>query len=250
MHAGGALPSLGCCAAGCQRGRLRFHRAAVNASPGPPHIDTSSPNTHPSSQPTPNRMRAVPADQLPAQDRPRAWWGSGSWPVLRWQRSYPPNCARITSRQRAPSSGLGCPLGTWVMGVSFSCLPFSACCHHAGPFLVSLAELPGEISGAGLVILAAPACGTGGGRELRRVGGHTQAPDLSGSHNRPGAAAATPERRVYAPTRSGDWLRSGDLVAPLGCGWMRARSRAAGCLGLWAVTSPQRAVRAVLMAVA
>ena len=44
-------------------------------------------------------MRAVPADQLPDQDRPRAWWGRGSWPVLRWQRSYPPKCARITARQ-------------------------------------------------------------------------------------------------------------------------------------------------------
>jgi hypothetical protein len=59
----------------------RFRRAAVNASPGPPHSDASSPNTHPSSQPTPNRMRAVPADQLPDQDRPRTWRGSGSWPV-------------------------------------------------------------------------------------------------------------------------------------------------------------------------
>jgi hypothetical protein len=98
----------------------RFRRAAVNASPGPPHLDTSSPNTHPSSQPTPNRMRAVPADQLPDQDRPRTWWGSGSWPPLRWQRSYPPNCARITSLQRAPSRRLSCPPGTWVMGVSFS----------------------------------------------------------------------------------------------------------------------------------
>jgi hypothetical protein len=105
-------------AAGCQRGRLRFHRAAVNASPGPPHLDTSSPNTHPSSQPTPNWMRAVPADQLPDHDRPRTWWGSGSWPVLRWQRSYPPNCARITSWQRARSRRLSCPPGTWVMGVS------------------------------------------------------------------------------------------------------------------------------------
>src|SRR6266487_4854262 len=91
--ADGALPSLCWCAAGCQRGCLRFRRAAVNASPGPPHIDTSSANLHPSSQPTPNWMRAVPADQLPDQDRPRTWWGSGSWPVLRWQRSYPPNCA-------------------------------------------------------------------------------------------------------------------------------------------------------------
>jgi hypothetical protein len=114
-----ALASLDWCAAGCQRGRPRFRRAAVNASPGPPHLDTSSPNTHPSSQPAPNRMRAVPADQLPDQDRPRTWWGSGSWPVLRWQRSYPPNCARITSWQRAPSRTLSYPLGTWVMGVSF-----------------------------------------------------------------------------------------------------------------------------------
>jgi len=137
MHAGSAPPSsLDRCAAGCQRGRPRFRRAAVNASPGPPHLDTSSPNTHPSSQPTPNRMRAVPADQLPDQDRPRTWWGSGSWPVLRWQRSYPPNCARITSWQRASSHWLSCPPGTWVMGVSFSCLPFSACCHHLGPCLV------------------------------------------------------------------------------------------------------------------
>jgi hypothetical protein len=52
----GTLPSLDCCrvAAGCQRGFLRFHGAAVNASPEPAHLDTSSPNTHPSSQPTPN----------------------------------------------------------------------------------------------------------------------------------------------------------------------------------------------------
>src|SRR5260370_5495583 len=62
----------------------------------------------------------------------------------------------------------------------------------------SLAKLPGEISGAGLVILAAPACGTGGRREPPLVGGHTEAPDLSGTHNRQGAAAATPERVLFA----------------------------------------------------
>jgi len=63
----GALPWLCCRAAGCQRGLLRFHRATVKASPGPPHSDTSSPNTYPSSQPTPNWIRA---DQLSDQDRP------------------------------------------------------------------------------------------------------------------------------------------------------------------------------------
>jgi len=57
------------------------------------------------------------------------------------------------------------------MDVSVSCLPFSACCHHVGPFLVSLAELPGEISGAGLVILAAPACGTGEGENSAGLAG-------------------------------------------------------------------------------
>jgi hypothetical protein len=57
------------------------------------------------------------------------------------------------------------------MDVSFSCLPFSACCHYVGPFLVSLAELPGEISGAGLVILAAPACGTGEGENSAGLAG-------------------------------------------------------------------------------
>jgi hypothetical protein len=71
--------------------RLCFHgviRDAPLGTPlGAPHMDTSSPNTHASSQPTPNWMRAVPADQLPDQDRPRAWWGCCSWPVLRWQRS-------------------------------------------------------------------------------------------------------------------------------------------------------------------
>src|SRR6266550_6952800 len=96
--------------------RLCLHGAIRDAGPCTPHIDTSSPNTHPSSQPTPNWMRAVPADQLPHQDRPRAWWGCWSWPVLRWQRSYPPNCARISSWQRAASRRLGCSPGTWVMG--------------------------------------------------------------------------------------------------------------------------------------
>src|SRR5690242_3048427 len=38
----------------------------------------------------------------------------------------------------------------------------------------------------------------GGRRELRWVGGHTEAPDLSGSHNRQGAAAAAPDRRLFA----------------------------------------------------
>src|SRR5690349_24713975 len=95
--------------------RLCLHGATRDAAPGAPHMDTSSPNTHPSSQPTPNWMRAVPADQLPDQDRPRAWWGCCSWPVLRWQRSYPPNCARISSWQRAGSRRVGCSAGTWVM---------------------------------------------------------------------------------------------------------------------------------------
>jgi hypothetical protein len=100
--------------------RLCLHGATRDAplgTPlGAPHMDTSSPNTHPSSQPTPNWMRAVPADQLPDQDRPRAWWGCCSWPVLRWQRSYPPNCARISSWQRAGSRRLGCSPGARVMG--------------------------------------------------------------------------------------------------------------------------------------
>jgi len=43
---------------------------------------------------------------------------------------------------------------------------------------------------------AAPQSGTGRRRELRWAGGHTEAPDLSGSHHQQGAAAATPERDV------------------------------------------------------
>jgi hypothetical protein len=57
----------------CLHGAIRD--APLGTPLGAPHMDTSSPNTHPSSQPTPNWMRAVPADQLPDQDRPRAWWG-------------------------------------------------------------------------------------------------------------------------------------------------------------------------------
>src|SRR5712675_1961439 len=34
-------------------------------------------------------------------------------------------------------------------------------CHTPGSFLVSLAGLPGKVSGVGLVVPAAPACGTG-----------------------------------------------------------------------------------------
>jgi hypothetical protein len=115
--------------------------------------------TRQSSQPTLKRMRAVPADQLPDQDRPRTWWGNGSWPALRWQRSCPPNCARITAWQRARSPPLSCPPGTWVMASPSTCLPLSACCHHLGSLPRSPAGLPGEVSGVALV-LAAPACGT------------------------------------------------------------------------------------------
>jgi hypothetical protein len=52
-----------------QRLRLCLHGVIGDAAPAPPLIDSSSPNTHPSSQPTPNWMCAVPADQLPDQDR-------------------------------------------------------------------------------------------------------------------------------------------------------------------------------------
>src|SRR5690242_4787497 len=100
--------------------RLYLHGATRDAAfgtpLGAPHIDTSSPKTHPSSHATPNWMRAVAADQRPDQDRPRAWWGCGSWPVVRWQRSYPPNCARISSWQRPGVRRQGCSPGTWVTG--------------------------------------------------------------------------------------------------------------------------------------
>jgi hypothetical protein len=49
--------------------RLCLHGATRDAALGAPHIDTSSPNTDPSSQPTPNWMCAVVADQRPDQDR-------------------------------------------------------------------------------------------------------------------------------------------------------------------------------------
>jgi len=48
----------------------------------------------------------------------------------------------------------------------------------------------------------------GEGGHLRWVGGHTEAPDLSGIHNRPGAAAAAPERRVGARASTVDRPRS------------------------------------------
>jgi hypothetical protein len=163
MHAGGPLPSLGWCAAGCQRGRPRFRRAAVNASPGPPHLDTSSPNAHPSSQPTPNRMRAVPADQLPHQDRPRTWWGQRLVASAAVAAFVPAElcpdhlvAAGTLTQAELPARDLG--HGRLLV----SCLPLSACCHHVGPFL---AHWPGRLARsarAGLVMLAAPACGTGG----------------------------------------------------------------------------------------
>src|SRR6266702_6884830 len=73
----------------------------------------------------------------------------------------------------------------------------------------SLAEVPGAIRGgwAGDTGPPRPAA-QGGGRELRWVGGHTEAPDLSGIHNRPGAAAAAPERRVGARASTVDRPRS------------------------------------------
>jgi len=62
----------------------------------------------------------------------------------------------------------------------------------------SLAELPGEVSGVGLVMLIARHQHTG--KEGSPLGcGHTEAPDLSGSHYRQGAAAAAPDRRRCAP---------------------------------------------------
>ena len=183
-------------AAGCQRGRLRFRRAAVNASPGPPHLDTSSANPHPSSQLTPNWMRAVPADQLPDQDRPRTWWGSGSWPAWRWQRSYPPNCARITSWQRAGSPRLSCSLGTWVMGVSLSCLSFSACCHR------------------NRVVSHRHAATATGSFLIRRPGYHPRSGGLDWSGRLPQARAVPATGRCVPPLRR--IVRSGGPPRPAG----------------------------------
>src|SRR6266516_4832269 len=44
----------------------------------------------------------------------------------------------------------------------FSCLPFSACCHHLGSFPVRWPSCPARSARVGLVMLAATASGTGG----------------------------------------------------------------------------------------
>src|SRR6266516_5607740 len=96
-------------------------------------------------------MREVPADQLPDQEAPRTWWGSGSWPALRWQRSYPPNCARITWSQRARSRRLSCPPGTWAMSVSLlAACPSPHAVTTSGHFPRSPAGSPGRDQRAAL----------------------------------------------------------------------------------------------------
>lgn len=78
-------------------------------------------------------------------------------------------------------------------------------CHTPGSFLVSLAGSPREISGAGLVILAAPACGTGqrmatplGWRAYRSAGSEQQPQPAKRSRCRARAAG----RRAFSRTCS------------------------------------------------
>ncbi len=64
----------------------------------------------------------------PDQDRPRTvWWGSRLMAGVAVAAFVPAeeleSRARIASWQRASSARLSCSLGTWVMGVSFGCLP-------------------------------------------------------------------------------------------------------------------------------
>src|SRR5262249_58561671 len=128
------------------------------------------------SQPRQSRTRAVGADRLPAQDRPCAGWGSGSWPGLRWQRSYPPNCARITSEQRPRSRRLSCPPGTWVMSVFLYLLALLRMLSPPRVVFDSLAELRGEVSG----------------RQPARVGATTQ-------QDRAGRLVSCPSARLGSP---------------------------------------------------